>query len=87
MNVGRKTKSLRELNNYSQIFIAKELRISQSVYSYIEINVTNINVNKLGEIVQVIDVNFTQILNLNEENFKILYINNFMLIKILVTIL
>ncbi len=67
MNIGGTIKSLRELRNYSQSYMAKELGISQKAYSNIETNVTDVTVSRLDEIAKLLDVSLTQILNLNEE--------------------
>lgn len=68
MNIGSKIKSIRELKNYTQSHMAKELGLSQKAYSNIETNITDITVSRLEEIAKVLDVSLTQILNLSEEN-------------------
>lgn len=46
----RKLKTLRELNNYTQAYVADQLDISQNTYSLIEKGTTKITIDRLEEI-------------------------------------
>lgn len=76
MSIGNKIKSLRELKNLSQDYMAKQLEISQKAYSNIENDITDITVSRLENIAKILGVSLTQILNLNEENIIQSIFNN-----------
>lgn len=56
MNVGVKIRKIRELKGYSQEFIASELNITQSHYSRIEKNESDIKISRLAEIADALEV-------------------------------
>jgi transcriptional regulator with XRE-family HTH domain len=51
--LGQKIKRCRELKNYTQEFLAAELKISQSTYSRIEANQTDITIGRLTQIAKI----------------------------------
>jgi len=65
ISIGRNIKVLRELKNLTQEYMAKQLDMSVSNYSYIENGKTNITFSKLEKIANVLEVDYQQILNLN----------------------
>lgn len=52
--LGAKIKRLRELKNYTQEFVASEIKVSQSTYSRIESDSVDITINKLERIASVL---------------------------------
>lgn len=63
--IGRNIKMIRELKNLTQEYVAKQLEMSVSNYSYIENGKTDITFSKLEKIAEVLEVSYQQILNLN----------------------
>lgn len=52
-NIGFKLKTLREINNYSQEYIAGQLNISQAAYSKIESGATQLAIEHLTKLAEV----------------------------------
>ena len=61
-DVGKKLKHVRELKNYSQEHVAKELGISTRAYSKIESEETQLTIRRLNEISDVLEVEPEEIL-------------------------
>ena len=84
--IGTKIKFLREDRKITQDFIANKLGISQTAYSKIENNQTQLTIERLKEIAQILEVSEIDLINgspINqfnvekiEKNFA--YINTFM---------
>jgi transcriptional regulator with XRE-family HTH domain len=66
MIVGQKIKKLRELKNFTQEFMAKELNLSQSAYSKIESGETDIPYSRLEEVAQVLGMRPEDVVAFNE---------------------
>ena len=49
-NLGHKIKKLRELRNFSQEYMADQLGLSQSAYSKLETDQTELTYNRLSKI-------------------------------------
>jgi transcriptional regulator with XRE-family HTH domain len=58
----------RELRNYSQDYVAKEMGISQNAYSKIENNITQLTVSHVKHISRILEVS---ILDLLKDDFEI----------------
>ncbi|RAJ22881.1 helix-turn-helix protein [Pedobacter cryoconitis] len=52
-NVAFNIKKIREHKNYTQIYLAKRLAISQNAYSKIELGYSKITINRLFAIAQI----------------------------------
>jgi transcriptional regulator with XRE-family HTH domain len=64
--VGMKIKHLRELKNYTQEYMARELGMSITGYGKIERDETEITLLKLEKIAKVLNTNFRKILDFDE---------------------
>jgi transcriptional regulator with XRE-family HTH domain len=65
-NVGFKLKTLREFNNYSQEYIAKQLNISQAAYSKIENGSTQLSLDHLIKISEIYRISPSDLLGMND---------------------
>ncbi len=72
-NIGKTIKKLRELRNYTQEYMAEQLSMSQTGYSKIERNETDISISKIQEIAKVLNITFEDILGFDE---KLNFFNN-----------
>ncbi len=61
-------RNYRELKNFSQKFVAREMGISQNAYSKIENNITQLTVRHLKQLSKILDV---PIVDLLKEEFEI----------------
>jgi transcriptional regulator with XRE-family HTH domain len=84
--VGTKIRFIRESKKITQDFVANKLGISQTAYSKIESNTTQLTVDRLKEIAELLDVSETELINgspINQFNIESVnqnfaYINTFM---------
>lgn len=60
--IGERIKKAREERNYSQQYLAQQLGISQKAYSKIENSQTNVTLNHLDRIAQVLETSINQLL-------------------------
>ena len=67
LQIGQKIKKLRELKNFTQSHIAKELGITQSAYSKMEMGETEISYNKLTRIGDILGMTPEEISTFNEQ--------------------
>jgi transcriptional regulator with XRE-family HTH domain len=67
--LGAKIKKIRELRNYTQDFMAEKLGISQSAYSKIETDETEISQERLEQIAKALDISAQDILSFDEKIF------------------
>lgn len=74
MNYHFKIKHLRELRNFTQEFIAHSLGLSQRAYSSIENGKTQLTIERLKEITQILNVSIGDILDIESQTT---YNNNF----------
>ncbi|HEX5668247.1 MAG TPA: helix-turn-helix transcriptional regulator [Chitinophagaceae bacterium] len=58
----------RELRNYSQDYVARKMGISQNAYSKIENNITQLTVNHIKQISQILEVSMMDLL---KDDFEI----------------
>lgn len=67
MELGTKIKKLRELRNFTQEHMAQKLHMSQSGYSKIERDETEVSYQRLQQIAEVLDVSVEAITAFNEK--------------------
>ena len=60
--IGDQIKKAREEKNYSQQYLAQQLGMSQKAYSKIENSQTNITINHLDKIAQVLETSMNKLL-------------------------
>lgn len=65
---GSVLRKYREIRNYSQDYIARKMGISQNAYSKIENNITQLTVNHVKQISQILEVS---IMDLLRDDFEI----------------
>ncbi len=64
---GLKIKKLRELRNYTQEFMADKLGMSQTGYSNIERDETDISLSRLQQIAKVLEIKLQDLLGFDEK--------------------
>jgi transcriptional regulator with XRE-family HTH domain len=67
IKTGLKIKKLRELRNYTQEFMAEKLGISQTGYSNIERDETDISLSRLQQIAKVLEIKLQDLLGFDEK--------------------
>lgn len=65
---GTVLRKYREIRNYSQDYVARKMGISQNAYSKIENNITQLTVNHIKQISQILEVS---IMDLLRDDFEI----------------
>jgi transcriptional regulator with XRE-family HTH domain len=75
MNVGKKIKQLRELRNFTQAHVANELGLSIGGYGKIERDETDITINRLNQIAEILNTDLATILNFDSNQVFNLYKN------------
>lgn len=65
---GSVLRKYRELRNYSQDYVARKMGISQNAYSKIENNITQLTVNHVKQISQILEVSMMDLL---KDDFEI----------------
>jgi transcriptional regulator with XRE-family HTH domain len=63
---GQKLRLLREYRNYSQVYIADQLGITQNAYSRIENNQTRLTADRLGKLAAILNVSLLELLSEKE---------------------
>ena len=63
MKVGQKVKKMRELRNLTQDYMAEKMAMSQSGYSKIEQDETDVPFSRLLQICKILDVNILDLLS------------------------
>jgi len=66
MNIGKKIKTLREIRNLTQSHLAKELGLTQSAYSKIELGESELSFSKLETVAKVLGMKPEEIIAFNE---------------------
>jgi transcriptional regulator with XRE-family HTH domain len=74
MKLGNKIKKMRELREYTQDDMAEKLAMSQSGYSKIELDETDVPFSRLVQISKVLEVSLSDLINFDEG--KLLMSNN-----------
>jgi len=68
-NLGAKIRKCRELRNFSQSTIARQLGLSQKAFSNIENNITPVTVDRLENIAQILNMSPIQLMTFDENEF------------------
>jgi len=68
MQIGNKIKTLREMKNISQTFVAAKLKISQSSYSKIESGTVDLTFARFEEIASILGVELQQIIGFTKDH-------------------
>jgi transcriptional regulator with XRE-family HTH domain len=76
-SIKNKIKSIRELKNYTQEYMADQLGVTQAGYSKIEKGKTILSYVKLVEIARILDVSVEDIISFDSQR----YFNNFNNVK------
>ena len=66
--IGHSIKKMRELKNYTQSYMAEKLDMSNSGYSKIENNKTELTLNKIMAIAEILETDIASILNFDAKN-------------------
>ncbi len=66
-NLGHKIKKLRELRNFSQEYMADQLGLSQSAYSKLETDQTELTYNRLSKIADALQLSVSDIIHFDEK--------------------
>jgi transcriptional regulator with XRE-family HTH domain len=72
MSIGTNIKQIRELKNFSQEHIARELGISQASYARIEIGTVIPKIDRLQKIADILEVDLSTLLN-TTNNFHFIF--------------
>lgn len=73
---GLKIKKLRELRNYTQEFMAEKLSMSQTGYSNIERDETDVSLSRLQQIAKVLEIRLQDLLGFDEKMVFVGAVNN-----------
>lgn len=68
MKVGQNIRKIRELKGLSQEFMASKLDISQSAYSDLENNKTQLSTERLSKVAHLLDVSINDVINFSDKN-------------------
>ena len=63
--VAANIRKIREFRNYTQDYLAMKLDISQNAYSKLELGYSNITLNRLVNIAEILEVELIHIINLD----------------------
>ena len=67
-NLGLNIRKTRESRDFSQEYVAQQLGISQSTYGKIERDASNISVDRLYKIAEVLEADVTTLLDIGKKN-------------------
>ena len=65
--IGVNIKKIRELRNYSRLYMAMELKLSINTYGKIERNDINLSIKRLDEIARILEVGTHLLLEFDEK--------------------
>jgi transcriptional regulator with XRE-family HTH domain len=65
--VAANIRKVREFRNYTQDYLAAKLNISQNAYSKIELGYSNITLNRLINIAEVLQFEVTDLISMNAD--------------------
>ena len=77
MNTEQKIKSIRELKNLTQEYMAEQLGITQAAYSKIETGQTKLTPNKISDIAEIFDMDASDLMAYDMQK----YFNSFNNVK------
>jgi transcriptional regulator with XRE-family HTH domain len=69
MILGSKIKTIREMKNFTQEYVAEKLEMSQSNYSRIERNEINIPIKTLQSIAEIFNLSLTELIEFDAKYF------------------
>ncbi|MRX40244.1 helix-turn-helix domain-containing protein [Flavobacterium sp. LC2016-23] len=69
MSIGTKIKSIRELKNYTQEYVADRLEMTQAGYSKIEKGSTSLSFEKLEQLAIILELPIADIINFDIERY------------------
>lgn len=69
MFIGDKIKSIRELKNYTQQYVAEQLQMTQAGYSKIEKGTTNLTIEKLQRLSVIFELPIENIINFERNSY------------------
>lgn len=69
MILGSKIKTIREMKNFTQEYVAEKLEMSQSNYSRIERNEINLPIKTLQTIADIFDITLTELIEFDAKYF------------------
>lgn len=69
MDIGTQIRKVREFKDLSQRYVASKLGMSQNNYSKIEKGERNLKMSRLYQIAEILEVDFLDIVTLNESKF------------------
>lgn len=67
LRIGKKIKQLRELKNYSQDYMAKQLKMSVPGYGRIERNEVDVSIERANQIANVLGISLTELISFDEK--------------------
>jgi transcriptional regulator with XRE-family HTH domain len=76
MEIGKKIKQLRELRNFTQTYMAERLNLSLAAYGRIERDETELTLQRLTKIAEILQTDLGTILNFDARNVFTLNGNN-----------
>ena len=74
LETGQNIKTIREIKNFTQDYVATQLNMSVPNYSNIETGKTDVTLTRLEQIAKVLQIDYQQILNLDRD--QILKVKN-----------
>jgi len=75
IKIGRNIKKLRELRNYTQEYMAEQMKMSQSGYSKIEQDETDTPISRLNQIAEILQVSLPDLLTFDENKLFLQFHN------------
>lgn len=69
MNVSEKIKSIREMRNFTQEYMANELGMTQAGYSKLESGKTDVTFSQLTEVAKVLEISVEDLIAFDNQKF------------------
>jgi transcriptional regulator with XRE-family HTH domain len=76
LRIGKKIKQLRELKNFSQEYMASNLKMSVPGYGRIERNEVDVSIERANQIANVLGISLTELISFDEKYIFNNYANN-----------
>lgn len=76
LRIGKKIKQLRELKDYSQEYMATQLKMSVPGYGRIERNEVDVSMERANQIATVLGISLTELISFDEKYIFNNYANN-----------
>lgn len=76
IRIGKKIKQLRELKNFSQEYMAAQLKMSIPGYGRIERNEVDVSIERANQIANVLGISLTELISFDEKYIFNNYANN-----------